>query len=96
MKKCVNCDECEFRSESVLCEISENEDTCPLANLDDFSSCVVGLTFDKTPIISYNKMVEYLSDVEDASIEESKAIIDYNHIAILETFGTKPIIMHDR
>lgn len=28
--KCVNCDECEHRSEDCLCDISNNEDECPL------------------------------------------------------------------
>ena len=27
---CVDCDECEHRSEECLCDISENEDECPL------------------------------------------------------------------
>ena len=28
---CVDCDECEYRSEESVCDISENEDNCPLA-----------------------------------------------------------------
>ena len=28
--KCVDCDECEHRSEDCLCDISNNEDECPL------------------------------------------------------------------
>ena len=28
--KCVDCDECEHRSEDCLCDISENDDPCPL------------------------------------------------------------------
>lgn len=27
---CVNCDECNHRSESCLCDISDNEEECPL------------------------------------------------------------------
>ena len=27
---CVDCDECEHRSETCLCDISENDDECPL------------------------------------------------------------------
>lgn len=43
--KCVDCDECRFRCIDNLCEISENDDACPLANLSEFYSCVVGLTY---------------------------------------------------
>jgi hypothetical protein len=32
MNNCVNCDECFHRSEDCLCDISNNEDGCPLLN----------------------------------------------------------------
>lgn len=32
LNECVNCDECEHRSETCLCDISDNEDECPLVN----------------------------------------------------------------
>lgn len=93
--KCVDCDECRFRCIDNLCEISENEDACPLANLSEFNSCVVGLTFDKIPILSYKKMVLLMATENNVSIKDASEFIDYNHIRALETFETKPIIIYE-
>lgn len=32
---CVDCDECEYRSEDYICSISKNEDECPLINVKE-------------------------------------------------------------
>ena len=93
--KCVDCDECRFRCIDTLCEISENDDDCPLANLSEFDSCVIGLTFDKTPILSYKEMVLQLAIENNVEINDSKEFIDYNLIRILDGYKTKPIIMYE-
>ena len=36
---CVDCDECEHRSEDCLCDISENEEECPLASNNGWIPC---------------------------------------------------------
>lgn len=95
MTKCVDCDICNFRTLTCLCEISENEDDCPLANLSEFSDCVVGLTFDKTPILSYKRIVMSVAMENNSNIRDAKEIVDYNYIPILENYKTKPIIMYE-
>ena len=92
--QCVDCDACRFRTMNCLCEISENDEDCPLANLSDFNSCVIGLTFEKTPILSYSKMVSYLAEENNVSINDSMEFIDYNLIRALDAYKTKPIIMY--
>ena len=32
---CVDCDECEHRSEDCICTLSENEDECPLVKAEE-------------------------------------------------------------
>lgn len=36
---CVDCDECEHRSEDCLCDISENEEECPLLSNNGWIPC---------------------------------------------------------
>lgn len=55
MSKCVDCDECEFRSEVCLCELSDNDEICPLGLFYDFQSCVVGIDTERRPVLSYEK-----------------------------------------
>lgn len=33
--KSVNCDDCPFRSELCLCELSSNDDDCPLTSINE-------------------------------------------------------------
>lgn len=94
MNNCVDCDDCKFRCEDCLCEISDNEDDCPLANLSEFDDCVIGLTFDKTPILSYEKIILKISLAFSLTIKESEEFVDFNHIRLLDTYKTKPIIMY--
>lgn len=36
---CVDCDECIHRSEDCLCDISNNNESCPLVNVEEVSRC---------------------------------------------------------
>ena len=36
MTKCVNCDECNHRSEICLCNISTDDEECPLLDLENY------------------------------------------------------------
>lgn len=59
MTKCVNCDECMHRSEICLCDISTNEEDCPLLNLEkDF----------KYAIIHQMGELDFFSDLYDIGI----------------------------
>lgn len=37
MSGCVNCGECKYRSETSLCDLSDNEENCPLKMLDELA-----------------------------------------------------------
>ena len=95
MIKCENCKGCRFICSNNLCEISENQDDCPLANLSEFNNCVIGLTFDKIPILSYKKMVLNLAMKMELCIIDAEELIDYNYIRGLDGYKTKPIIMYE-
>ena len=59
MIKCVNCDECNHRSEICLCDISTNEEDCPLVDLNNYFE------------YAYNKNMEeldFFSDLYDMNI----------------------------
>lgn len=92
--KCVDCDDCKFRCENSLCELSENDEYCPLANMSDFNNCVVGLDGNNVPIMDFYKIVKQFSIDVDISLEQAEEFISYNYLRILETYKTKPIILY--
>ena len=94
--KCVCCDECIFRTETCLCEISENDEDCPLGlGLDIFSDCVIGLTYEKYPILSYEKMLDKIMEVEDLDMEDAICYLDFNVIRQYDYNKSKAIIMYE-
>jgi len=95
MSNCVDCDECEFRSEVCLCELSENESDCPLGLFYDFQSCVIGIDTERRPVLSYEKMVLLVSDIENLTVDESKDYIDFNVVRLLDFSNQKIIIMYE-
>ena len=96
MSKCVDCDDCEFRSDVCLCKLSENDDTCPLGLFYDFQSCVVGTDTERRPVLSYEKMVLLVAENENLTVEESKDYIDFNVIKMLDYGQSSVIIMYER
>lgn len=96
MIKCVDCDECEFRSEVCLCELSDNDETCPLGLFYDFQSCVVGVDTERRPVLSYEKMVLLVADIEKFSIETARDYVDFNVVRLLDCSEQSVVIMHER
>ena len=52
----MDCDNCKFRSETYLCELSKDEDNCPLSLFYDYQDCVIGVSTNDKVILSYEKM----------------------------------------
>lgn len=50
---CVDCDECEHRSEDCLCDISNNEDECPLVRNNGWIPCSERLPEDGREVLAY-------------------------------------------
>ena len=49
---CVNCDECNHRSEICLCDISTDEEQCPLVDLEDYFKYAYETNMDELDLFS--------------------------------------------
>ena len=62
---------------------------------DSFDTAILGYTEDGKLVYSYDKMIEWLTENDDLSPEESQEWIDYNTIRTIPYMGEKsPIIVY--
>ena len=70
------------------------EDVVVLSNYS-YDDALIGVTTDNRAIYDYDKMVEWLCNTQDISVEDAMEWIDYNTIRALSYAGDKgPIIMY--
>lgn len=77
-------------------EILENLDYEDLIIFDkpDYDNAILGVSHDDRVIYDYDKMIEYLVNVEDMKPEDAADFISYNAIRSLSYYGSKaPIVM---
>jgi len=92
----MDCDNCKFRSETCLCELSKDEDDCPLALFYDYQDCVIGIDTNDKVVLSYEKMVLLLADEENIEIKDAKNFVDFNLVRLLDYTKTPIIIMYEK
>lgn len=62
---------------------------------DNYATAILGYTEDGKLVYSYDKMIEWLTENNDLSPEESQEWIDYNTIRTIPYMGEKsPIIVY--
>ena len=59
-----------------------------------YASAFVGISEDNRAVYDFDKMVEYLMEVEGWSDEEAVGFIEYNSIRALPYYPNSPIIMY--
>lgn len=60
----------------------------------DYEDAFIGISNDDRAIYDYEKMVTYLVEKQDMTIEEAVEWIDYNTIRALPYYDNAPIIMY--
>lgn len=77
---CVDCDECEHRSEDCLCDISENEEVCPLVSNNGWIPCSERLPEDEMKrylVITSSGFTDILGFTKDAYKLSNYDFIEY-------------------